>query len=261
MLLLGGGVYEPEALALFARMAVQPSAPRKALISDTIKALKAAGAWAKDDALYFTAAHDAQAARLNWISDQYNLTVVGSPTFTVDRGYTGDGSAAYLRTGFNPTTAVSPKFARDSAHISLTDRTSRAAAATVEMGAIAITGLNFSAELATRYTGNLTRARVTSGGTSPPAFASSDSAGRFLVSRTGASQIDGYRNGSSIGTSSNASAALLNSEIYILAVNFNGAASFSYDQIAHASIGGGLTSSEASAFDAIVATYLSAIGA
>ncbi|MDQ0303794.1 hypothetical protein [Ancylobacter polymorphus] len=231
------------------------------MISDTIKALKTAGVWAKDDALYFTAAHDAQAALLNWISDQYNLTVVGSPTFTVDRGYTGNGSSAYLRTGFNPATAVSPKFARDSSHISVTDRTSRAAATSVEIGAIAISGLNFSAELATRYTGNLTRARVTSGGTSPPAFASSDSAGRFIASRTGASQIDAYRNGASIGTSTNASAALFNSEIYILAVNFNGAASFSSDQIAQASIGGGLTSTEAAAFDAAVSSYLSAIGA
>jgi hypothetical protein len=52
------------------------------------------------------AAADSQAARRNWIADQYNLTAVSGPTFTVDRGYAGDGAASYLDTGFTPSAAV-----------------------------------------------------------------------------------------------------------------------------------------------------------
>lgn len=91
--------YLAQAKALFARMTVPPSNARKSLINQTISALLSAGVWQKLDALYVMAAHDAQAARLNWIADQYNLTAVNSPTFTTDSGYTGNGTNAYLSTG------------------------------------------------------------------------------------------------------------------------------------------------------------------
>src|SRR5262249_48812132 len=61
----------------------------------------------------------AQAARLNWVADQYNLTAVNSPTFTTDRGYTGNGTTSNLDTGFNPTVAVGAKYALNNAALSL----------------------------------------------------------------------------------------------------------------------------------------------
>lgn len=100
----GGSSYDPAAVALFARMTTPPSDARKTLINDLIVALKAAGVWAQLLALYVTAAADAQAAGLNWISATYNLVPLSSPTFTVDRGYTG-GGAAYLSTGISPSVA------------------------------------------------------------------------------------------------------------------------------------------------------------
>ena len=69
-------LFDPAATALFARMTVQPDNTRKALINSTIVGLKASGIWAKADALYVTAAHDAQSARLNWVQDLYNLTAI-----------------------------------------------------------------------------------------------------------------------------------------------------------------------------------------
>ncbi len=105
-------VYSPEAAALLSRMTVTPSTARKQLIDALIATLVGAGIWAKLDALYLLAAHDAQAARLNWIADRYNLTAVNSPTFTTDRGYAGTGAAMYLDTGFNPATAASRSIRR-----------------------------------------------------------------------------------------------------------------------------------------------------
>jgi len=105
-----------EASALVARMTTAPTRLRKQRIDTLVGSLKTAGVWAKLDALYVMAAHDAQAARLNWIADVFNLTAVSAPTFTADRGYAGDGSTSYLDTGFNPATASTPNYVQDSAH-------------------------------------------------------------------------------------------------------------------------------------------------
>lgn len=259
----GGGVsYEAEAEALFARFTTPPTTERKGIINTLIKALKDGGIWSKLDALYLTAAADAQAARRNWVQDAYNLTAVNSPTFTADRGYAGNGSSSYLRTNFNPTTASSPKFAQNSAHVSLTDRTSRAAASRVEMGAINAGPTNFMTQIATRFTGNQALARITGSVTGIPTFSNTDSSGRFVVTRTGATAMEAYRNAVSIGTSANASVALLNLEIFLGALNNNGSPSlYSTDQIAQATIGSALSSAEVAAMDAAIATYLTAIGA
>lgn len=113
--------YEPEARALFARMTTQPDIARKQRINSLIVSLKASGTWGKLDALYVLAAHDAQAARLNWIQNAYNLTPNGTVTFTPDVGYQGDGSTGYLDTGFNPATAGGKHSLNDECHFVFLD--------------------------------------------------------------------------------------------------------------------------------------------
>ncbi len=98
----GGDVAVPEqaeTAALVARMAVPPASARRALIDAVIAGLKADGVWARLDWLCLLAAHDAQAARLNWRSATKALAAVNSPVFMADRGYQGDGAAAYLGLG------------------------------------------------------------------------------------------------------------------------------------------------------------------
>lgn len=96
MMLAGRGV-RPETKALVARMTVAPSRSRQLAINRLIGRLIAAGLWqhAAFDGFYVFAAHDAQAARLNWFAANA-ASAVSSPTFTVDQGYAGDGAAAYL---------------------------------------------------------------------------------------------------------------------------------------------------------------------
>lgn len=77
-----------ETTALLARMTIQPNEARKNLINNTIKALKDEGIWSKLDVFYLMAAHDNQAATLNWVKNAHNLTPVNSPTFTTDIGFT-----------------------------------------------------------------------------------------------------------------------------------------------------------------------------
>ncbi len=74
------------------------------------------------DALYLMAVGGSQSARQNWIANNYNLSAISSPTFTVDRGFTGNGSTSYLDTGADRV-ALS-EFTRDSASLGLWSMTS-----------------------------------------------------------------------------------------------------------------------------------------
>lgn len=101
--LLGGArgytFVNSEAALVVAAFTAPPTNARKALIDNLVGSLKASGAWAIADLLNVLAAADSQAARTNWKNPgTFTLTAVGSPTFTADRGYTGDGSGAYLDT-------------------------------------------------------------------------------------------------------------------------------------------------------------------
>ncbi|WP_062228782.1 Com family DNA-binding transcriptional regulator [Aureimonas frigidaquae] len=82
-----GGGYDPEVDTLLARMTMAPAAARRQLISVLVADLKAAGIWARLDGFWMLAAHDAQAARLNWCSAAMDLVPMNGPAFTQDRGY------------------------------------------------------------------------------------------------------------------------------------------------------------------------------
>jgi hypothetical protein len=255
-----GEAYDADALALFARFTTSPTDIRKVQINTLILALKAAGVWSKRDAIYLTAAADSQAARRNWIADQYNLSTVNSPTFTADRGYAGDGASSYLDTNFNATTAVSPKFTQNSANIAAWDRTSRAAANTSLMGARQST-TNYI-DLGPRVVGDLFVGRMQ---TNVTGFtnANTQSAGHFSVNRSASNAIEGYRGGSQVVTATPASVAPPNANIVLLARSLTSSSPDAYtsDQIAFAAFGGSLTLTEIAAEFAAVQTYLQAVGA
>ncbi len=253
--LAGGGVsgpsYSAEATALFARMTTAPSDARKLSIDTLITSLKTAGVWTKLDALYILAAHASQAARLNWVQDLYNCTAINSPTFTTDRGYTGDGSSSYLDTNFNPTTASTPKLTQNDAHLGLWSRTS-AGSFVNDMGAAA------TLYLGARNNG-LTDSRICSAGST--GIASADGTGHFTGARSGSAGANSiaYRNGASIGSPGGTSGALTSGNIFVGARSIN--AQFSARQIAAAHYGSNLTAQNVSDLYAALSTYMTSVGA
>lgn len=68
-----------------------------------INALKAAGIWSKLDMFYLLAQPTSALAGVDLIAGR-SLSITGSPTFTANKGYTGDGVSAFLDTGYNPAT-------------------------------------------------------------------------------------------------------------------------------------------------------------
>jgi hypothetical protein len=96
-----------ETTALIAAMTNKPTAARQSLINYTIYNLKKSGFWARIDKLLVFACHsnDAGEALLDWKNPSLNPALaVNAPTFTIDRGFTGDGASSYVNTKFTPST-------------------------------------------------------------------------------------------------------------------------------------------------------------
>jgi hypothetical protein len=249
----------PEADLLIDTMTVRPQGNRAFLISDTIRRLKAADIWAKLDVLWMLAAHDAQAARLNWKAPaSFTLTAVNSPTFTADRGYAGNGTTSYLNTGWAPATN-GIRYTQNDGVLGAWSRTARAGADMAIVGgwssAAALT------QIVNRFTDNNVYTRVNDVG-GGPAVSASD--GLFTVTRvsSGGTRTT-YRNGASLGATSAASNANVSTQsLYICAQNAIGTASgFSTDQIAMVFLGGGLSAAEVASSYNILLGYINGIGA
>lgn len=239
-----------ETTALLARMSVQPAAARAAAYDRLIRDLIAAGVWSRLDALYVLAAHDAQAARLNWRAAAFDATVVGTMIFTAQRGYQGDGSTGYLSTGFNPTTAPSPKFIQNDAHMGLWSLTDGVFPAH-DMGG----GNSSAAMLAT--TGNF-QTRGNSGLAS--GASSAGGTGHLSWTRSDASQVFRYRNGAAASTAAVASLAPSN-YVFRLGGYITSTASFSTRQIAAAHWGSALDATQTEALYNALRRYLTGAGA
>lgn len=250
-LALSKGVgFESETEALIARFTTPPTLQRKTQINTLIKALKTAGVWSKLDALYVLAAHDAQAARRNWIADAYNLTAVSAPTFSADRGYTGNGSSSYLATGLNPSTGG--KYTQNSASLGVWVRTESNANYCdigVDSGVIG--------SIRPRVTGLLSAS--TNGPATLPAVGSS--VGLSAWSRTADAVVEVYKNGASLADATTVSSGLPNADFALLARGKPTPDQYSANQIAAAFIGPGLTDANQSDTYAAMNTYLQAVGA
>lgn len=206
-----GPIHLPQTLALFARMATPPTAARAKAINNLVSALVVNGIWDRLDAFYVLAAADSQAARLNWIADQYNLTEVNSPTFAADQGYTGNGTTSYLETGFNPTTAASPKFVQNDASMFIWSRTDLANGALISADIGNANSRIIRSNLASGQAGGRANMASTNNAIAVGAYP-----GLAAWSRTASAVYEGYANGVDAGGGTTASAALSNANFHIL---------------------------------------------
>lgn len=247
-------LYSSIARELFERYTVSPVNKHRRALSRLIDGLNDEGLWSLLDGLWIFKSWDSQAAYLNLLGAAYTATPVSSPTFTAYEGVAGNGTS-YVNLGFNPATAVAPKFTRNSGHTSFGDRTSRAANGTLQMGAAV--GANFAVSMISRFTGDLGGGRINTASASSITYANTENVGRYLMSRTGASALAAYKDGASKGTSTAASVAVVSADVFLGALNVAGAPNFrSSDQFSYASIGAGFDDTQAATFDALIAECL-----
>lgn len=246
------GAYSAEAEALFARFTTPATSGRKTLINDLIVALKNAGVWTKYDAFYMCAAETVQAAQRNWVADAFNLSEVNAPAFVADRGYTPNGTTSYCDTGFDPTTAPSPKFTQNNAYMGAWHRTDLPGA-----------GATTSSDV-----GNTT-SRIANTNASATAPASNRAAivlpaENYAVdkawSRTGANAWRWYNSGVLVGLDPrvDASAALT---AFNFGIGRTAAATFGLNECSVFRFGSSMTTAEQLSEHNAIQTYMTAVGA
>ena len=251
--------YETESVAYFAAMSVQPDDTRKGLLNTLIATLKTGGVYANLDWLNINAAHDAQAARVNVITPSQVASAVNAPTFTTDRGYTGDGATSYLDTGWNPSTASSPKFVRDSCHMGVWCGTNVQSSAMTDVG-------NVFAMMNSRNNPNAIRYTPQLSGVIGTTYAPTTSVGHSMWQRTTSLLHEVARDGAQVHTGSNASLAVPNSNILICAQNNSTTgtitpANYSSRRIQAVHWGAQLTSGQITTLYNALSAYMTAVGA
>jgi hypothetical protein len=242
--------YCAEAATLFAAMSVQPEPARKAVINAYIVQLKACGAWAEFDLFYGLAAHDAQAAQLNWKNPGTNtLSPQSTPTFTVDRGYQGDGSTSYLTAGTNFSALVN--FQQDDAAIGVWSLTDADHATARDMGPQGSNGIFVSGRLSGSLSGRLNQASTVTGETV------ANSLGFYGMVRRSSTHESLFKNGVEFASTAKTSAAVPANDIRFLVGNGN----FSTRQLALGFVGGALSAAQHAAVYTGGLTYLQKLGA
>jgi len=249
----GGIKYDADALTYFSYLTTPPSSARKQIINNLVLTLKANSNWALLDRLWLLASESQQASTISLVNPSSTaITEVNSPTWTLDQGYTGNGSTSYLDSNFNKS-SQGVNYTLNVASFGVYCRTN-IAAPTDEMGTF--DGTN-GAQLLTRSTASIVARINTSAGLIVDAIP--DSLGLTAISRVDASNIMSYKNGSLINTTAGAASAIPNLVTFICALNLSSVASVhSAKQLSMAFAGSG-TINQATFYTAIQ-NYMTALG-
>jgi len=262
---------QPETPAYFARATTAPTDARRTAVDTLVATLRRFGLLSTVDGtpaldgLYLFAAADSEIARLGLNlpggftttvpTATGKATISGNVGFTADRGFAGDGSAAYLNLNVNPVT-VTPtgKFTQNSGHMGAWFLTaSTPAAQQFEVGnANSAIGMNNAGAFVGRPNQSSTVTLVNSG--SGP--------GHVLWNRTGSAAWASFFNGAAARSGTDASAALTSANLNACGVN---GVSFGSQRIALVHWGRALTTTgnqnEPGQIYSALLAYLQAVGA
>lgn len=241
--------FNAASIAIFNAFTTPPTAARKVLINNLVVALMSAGVWSLLDLLYLTAAADSQAATINWVSPStFPLQAVNAPTFTADKGFTGDGTSSRMNTAFTPSTQ-GVRFTQDSASIWAWSRTSTTG---VHAGNASSNPL---AEV--QFTGTTTYTYRINDGTNDAATGTTI-IGFNGSQRQSATDKRAWHNGAQVGTT--AATASTGRPTQAQWICGGATTGFSVAQISCAAWGASLAGTEASFYSAILA-YMQGVGA
>ena len=240
----------PETVQFVNRLFTPPTRSRESVYDTFIRALVSSGVWAKLDCLYCFAASEEPTALVNIRQDTfraYREESSGTVTFTANSGYSNGGVNRHISTGFNPSTASGTQFSRNDAMVAIwSGKTTQINSASIQTGVV-----NTQLEGVSLYpkwsSTNMTAAINSTSGF--VASNSNDSSGLFLIQRTASNAAASYQNGTSIVTSSAASASPINGNIYLMCAHLT----------RFAAIGRSLSAGERTGFQSAVTAYLTSV--
>ena len=235
-------VSDPDAQA-FINAAVIDDQVQANAINNLVIGMKADGLWTKMKAIYPIVGGTASSHAVNLKTPgTYNLSFASGWTHS-STGMLPNG-ATFANTNLNDNTILS----LNSVHISYYSRTNENVAV-IEMG----TGLSDGLFIEAR-TANVSYYRVHS--TTLLTHADTDSRAFYVANRTASNVMNAWKNGVKLATSTGASTSKQNFNIYLGALNNGGTASYpTGKQCAFASIGDGLTDTDAANYYTTVNAY------
>ena len=243
---------DPDAQAFFDRVTTAGgtlSATEQTAVNSLVVQMKDDGIWSKMKAIYPMVGASAAACAQNLVSSSFTGTFSGGWTFS-STGATPNGANGYMDTGLN----TNSNLVFSSSHLSFYSRTSNSAGFITDIGND--TGSSY-------FRLRLFEATTTGWAliTTIPTWARNtsvtNSLGFYLGSRTSSSKLIFQKNNTILATSTVLeSIALPNNNTLLGALNNNGSrAEYSTRQCAFASIGDGLTDTEASDFYTAVQAF------
>jgi hypothetical protein len=256
------GQFDADAQAFFNRVTTAGgtlSATEQNAINTLVKQMKTDGIWTKMKAIYPMVGASAAACAQNLKSSSFTGTFTSGWTFA-STGVTPNGTSAYMNTGLNvlsQTTLNSFSMSfysrTDSVNVGATeigatnDRTDFLPLVTLEIKRTANSILNqFAACIYSYQSGQISQT------------SNLNSQGFYQASRTSSTSFKTYKNNLNVSniTSTQNQAINVNSNVFIGAMNaITAAENFSDRQCAFASIGDGLTDTEASNFYTAVQAF------
>lgn len=237
---------DPDAQAFITAAAIT-NPTQQGAINTLVLALKGYSIWTKFKAIYPVVGGIASSHAVNLKTPgTYNLTFATGVTHS-STGMNGNGSSGYADTFFSLGTTY-----KNSNHISAYVRSNIDELAN-EMGAA--TAINVSViSIGTRYSNTAYFGNQINN--SSISFSNTDSRGFWINSRQSSSLFRALKNGSVVGTDTNTVGDTISFDISLMARNTAGSRIFySTRQLAFASIGNGLTDTEAANFYTAVQAY------
>jgi hypothetical protein len=238
--------FDADALAFFNRVAAAGgtlSETEKIATNQLVLDLKANSLWTPMKAIYPMVGSSAAACAQNLKSSSFTGTFTSGWTFA-STGVTPNGTSAYMNTNYAQVSEDT-----DNNHISIYSRTNFDGSV-ADMGVASGTKeTNILSRLSNQFYFRMQGSNATT-------VSSPNSLGFFMANRILSTQVKGIKN-STINTISNTSNGIITSlNIYLCALNFNGAAAaFSPRQLAFSSIGQGLTDTQSSNLYTSVQTF------
>jgi hypothetical protein len=224
-------------------------------IDDLVVALKGYSIWTKMSAIYPFVGGTSTTHSYNLKNTAaYQITWNGTVTHNAN-GITGNGSTGYGNTGLNANTALT----LNSTHLSLYCRTTGANEVVSDFGCYDGGTNRFLLEI---RISNLFRCfQYDNSSGSTISVANTDAQGFYIASRRANNDFEGYKNGASVVTQTSANGGTIPSaNVFICARNVNGTASqFTSRNYSFASIGAGLTDTEAANFNTAVEAFQDAL--
>jgi len=224
-------------------------------INTLVVQLKADNIWTKMKALYPMVGGTASTHKWNLkdprdLDAAYRLVFYGGVTHDAN-GITGNGTNGFADTRLSPSTQLS----LNNSHLSFYIRTNNNGSGWGEMGC---SYLNQTCLIIPKYLNSATSAyRALNSNQTAPGASPTDVRGLYIASRIISTSMKLYRNSSVLFNDTLNSGALFTiGNLFILSINLNGGAGYySGRQCAFASIGDGLTDTEAANFYTAVQAF------